>query len=158
MNPLTIYVDGGCPVPGGLGAWAVVGLVYKSPDDPSPCVRTRSACHEDMTNQRAELLAVYNALRLVRRAQDVTVVSDSLCAIRWTTGDYKRKNPHVQVYGEWIDAEMARLRKIGASVRFVHVKGHTGNEYNEMCDRLCTEAIKGGKDGSVKVLPEPSGL
>jgi ribonuclease HI len=65
----------------------------------------------------------------------VVLISDSQLALRWGTGEYRCKKWH-------LIPNVIQLRKLvqrlGAETRWV--KGHSGNEHNETCDRLAKSA------------------
>lgn len=130
-----VYTDGACsgnPGPGGW-AWAVAGGPFAS----GPAEHT--------TNQRMEIMAVLEALRTLEGP--VEVVSDSTYVIncfrdKWWEGWMKRgwlnsaKKP-VANRDLWEPLiEIVRAR----DVTFKWVKGHSGDEMNDLVDRLAVEA------------------
>lgn len=140
MEQINIYTDGsalGNPGPGGYGIivdWA--GKNY---------TKEYSRGYRYTTNNRMELLAVIEALELLRKHPlNVTVYSDSKYVIeavdkQWVFGWAKKgfkdkKNPDL-----W-----TRFLKIYAKhqVRFQWVKGHNNHPQNERCDRLAVAAAK----------------
>ena len=148
MPTITVYTDGaakGSPGPGGCG----VGLMCP----PWPPQETCSVFRLT-TNNRMELLAVIVALEALRKdGSDVTVYSDSRYVVDavekgwvfgWERKGFKdKKNPDL-----WRRFLQVYRRH---SVRFVWVKGHDGNPYNERCDQLAVEASSGTN------LPEDCG-
>ena len=133
-----VYTDGACrgnPGPGGW-AWAVPGGDWACGAAP----RT--------TNQRMELLAVLEALRGLHGS--VEVVSDSTYVVncfrdRWYEGWKRRgwrnanKKPvaNRDLWAPLIDLYESRPR---GEVSFRWVKGHSGDEWNEIVDRLAAGA------------------
>lgn len=89
------------------------------------------------TNNRAELCAVWRALRAVPdRHQRITIYSDSEYAIGALTKDWTRnanaeliKNIREDLDRRWVDAHER-------AVTFEHVDGHSGVPGNEVADRL----------------------
>lgn len=140
---MVVYTDGACsgnPGPGGW-AWAVPGGDYAS----GPEART--------TNQRMEVRAVLEALRALTGpdAEHIDVVSDSTYVVncfrdRWWEGWLERgwKNSQRKpvanrdLWEPLIDLYQARGRARG--VGFQWVKGHSGDEMNDIVDRLAVEA------------------
>lgn len=139
MSQLIIYTDGaarGNPGPGGYGAILMWGDKRKE----------LSAGFKHTTNNRMELMAVIAALKaLNREGLNITVFSDSSYVVNavekgwlqgWLRTGFKgKKNPDLwQQY-----AELAKKHNI----RFVWVKGHADNPFNNRCDQLATAAADG---------------
>lgn len=140
MSDLIIYSDGGCSGNPGPGGWGFV-IVDAGVET------VRSGGEKVTTNNRMELTAVIEALRLVLATPDwaarpVSVYTDSQYVQKgisqWITG-WKRngwrtasKEP-VKNQDLWIplDSLVAKLK-----VQWVWVKGHAGIHYNEICDEL----------------------
>jgi len=140
MPKVTIYTDGGAsgnPGPGGYGIVLLSGEHRKE----------MSGGFRLTTNNRMELLAVIIALETLKfDGTDVTIYSDSKYVVDAITkgwvfgwekkGFAKKKNPDL-----W-----KRFLKIYTKhkVEFVWVKGHAGNELNEVADRLAVSAYQEG--------------
>jgi ribonuclease HI len=140
MSQLIIYTDGaarGNPGPGGYGAILMWGNARKE----------LSAGYRRTTNNRMELMAVIAALQATtREGLDITICSDSSYVVNaiekgwlrnWTRINFKdKKNPDL-----W-----RRYATLAAkhNIRFVWVKGHADNPFNNRCDELATAAADGG--------------
>jgi ribonuclease HI len=139
MSQLIIYTDGaarGNPGPGGYGAVLLWGDKRKE----------LSGGYRHTTNNRMELMAVIAALKaLNREGLDITIFSDSSYVVNaiekgwlqgWLRTGFKgKKNADLwRMY-----AELARKHRI----RFVWVKGHADNPFNNRCDQLATAAADG---------------
>ena len=61
---------------------------------------------------------------------------------KWCTGEWKTKKEGTAAYKRFYDGIKDRLQ-----VRFVKVKGHSNDEYNDMADMLAKSALGIG-DGS----------
>jgi ribonuclease HI len=133
---LIVYTDGaarGNPGPGGYGVVLQWG----------PAIKEASQGFRLTTNNRMELMAVIEGLKmLTREGLDVVVYSDSSYVVNavekgwlnnWLrTGFKDKKNPDL-----WRQyAEVAKKHKI----KFVWVKGHADNKWNNRCDELATMA------------------
>ena len=55
---------------------------------------------------------------------------------KWVTGEWKTTKPYTKAYADW----MRPFYTLGI-IDFKWVKGHTGNEGNEIADGLAKEAI-----------------
>lgn len=113
------------------------------------------------TNQIGELCAVLEALRSHADIEDLIIETDSQYAINSSTTwvkNWKRngwrnaaKKPVKNV--ELIKAIDAELARRPGRVRFTWVKGHAGNEFNEIVDDLARgyagAAQSGAKEGKL---------
>jgi ribonuclease HI len=133
---ITVYTDGaarGNPGPGGYGIILMSGTLRKE----------LSAGYKHTTNNRMELLAVIVALETLKiPGSDVTIYTDSKYVadavtkgwvFQWVTKRFKgKKNPDL-----WLRfLEIYKKHQ----VKFVWVKGHADNPFNERCDELAVEA------------------
>lgn len=137
-NGIRIYTDGaasGNPGPGGLGAVLLFGDKKKE----------LSRGFRLTTNNRMELLAVITALEALKtNAYPVSVFSDSKYVteavnqgwvFNWEKKQFDKKaNPDL-----WIRF-LPLYRKF--KPRFIWVKGHAENVYNNRCDELAVAASK----------------
>ncbi|HUR11433.1 MAG TPA: ribonuclease HI [Flavitalea sp.] len=132
-----IYTDGaarGNPGPGGYGAILRYGNHVKE----------LSAGYRLTTNNRMELMAVIAALEALKKDRmQIVIYSDSQYVVKaveegwlrnWIKNDFKggKKNKDL-----WL--RYAVLSEKNA-IRFVWVRGHADNEYNNRCDELATQA------------------
>lgn len=86
------------------------------------------------TNNRAELLAILEALKYAKRThknQKVRVHTDSEWSVKCLNNEYEcTKNSDL----------LTSITSLSDNVEFVHVKGHTGIKYNERADELAQSA------------------
>lgn len=152
---LKIYTDGSChfnPGPGGFGV-----VVYESWDGVHWVIidaYQEKECN-DTTNNRMEMKAILWALKnygdghLGNGCIIPTVYSDSAYCVntfndwiwKWKANGWKRpKGKPV----ENLDLVMAydKLISMGYKMRLIKVSGHTGEEGNELADKLATGRIK----------------
>ena len=134
MKEVSIYTDGACSGNPGPGGWGAV-LIYRGIE------KEISGGEPDTTNNRMELTGVIRALSLLKEPCAVTVYTDSQYISRaieegwlkkWKAAGFTKK-------GGLKNAELWReldglLRK--HEVKFVWVKGHADNEYNNRCDAM----------------------
>ena len=130
LKSITIYTDGACkgnPGPGGCAYY---------------CVETKaSGSHwfkDETTNNRMELRAILEAIRYAReihRLKTVTIVTDSSLCIGWLSLGWKRNH---QAIDSLVDS-IQRVSK-GLTIKYKHVKGHSGDPHNERVDRMAVLA------------------
>ena len=134
MKAVSIYTDGACSGNPGPGGWGAI-LIYNGIE------KEISGGEADTTNNRMELTAVIRALALLKEPCAVTVTTDSQYISRainegwlkkWKAAGFTKK-------GGLKNAEL--WRQLDGllqthDVRFVWVKGHADNEYNNRCDKM----------------------
>jgi len=131
MPNVTAYTDGACsgnPGPAGIGVVLLSGNYRKEISLPLGV----------STNNRAEIQAVIEALRCLRRPEEtnLTVYTDSQLVYGLLASGWKAKANTDLV------AEMKGLAHKCASFRVVKVRGHNGDRFNEIADALARKAIK----------------
>ena len=143
MKEVTIYTDGACSGNPGPGGWAAV-LIYNEHK------KEISGHEESTTNNRMELMAVIQALKQLKTPCKVNLYSDSAYIINafqkkwienWQRNGWKTagKEP---VANRDLWEELLHLTKIH-HVTWHKVEGHAGAHYNERCDQLAWERVKG---------------
>jgi ribonuclease HI len=137
---ITIYTDGsarGNPGPGGYGVILISGTHRKE----------LSQGYKHTTNNRMELMAVIAGLKALKsEGMNVTVYSDSQYVVKaveegwlknWIKTNFKGGKKNVDLWKEFY--ELSHLHKI----KFIWIKGHASNPFNNRCDELATEAADG---------------
>lgn len=142
MTEVEIYTDGACsgnPGPGGFCAILLYGGNEK----------VITGAEKETTNNRMEVLAAVEGLAALKRSVKVKLYSDSAYLVNaieqrwlinwkkngWKSSDGKAvKNRDLW---EKLDALLCEH-----DVRFIKVKGHADNEYNNRCDKEARAAIK----------------
>ncbi|WP_008587991.1 ribonuclease HI [Niabella soli] len=139
-NGITIYTDGssrGNPGPGGYGVLLMYGKHVKE----------LSGGFKKTTNNRMELLAVIEGLKALKTADiPVTIYSDSQYVVNsvtkgwlnnWIRTDFKGGKKNKDLWTAY--HQLAKQFQI----KFVWVRGHADNPYNNRCDILATTAADG---------------
>lgn len=142
MEEITIYTDGACSGNPGPGGWGAI-LMYKD---------TKKEIYggkKDTTNNVMELTAVIEALKLLKYPCSVDLYSDSAYVvnaflqnwiINWQKNNWKTSDKK-EVKNKELWQQLLELTHIH-QVRFIKVKGHSDNEFNNRCDELARNAIK----------------
>jgi ribonuclease HI len=133
----TIYTDGACSGNPGPGGWAWAEAPEGTPNG--------SGSEAHTTNQRMEIMAVLEALRATDGP--VTIVSDSTYVVncfrdkwwvRWQANGWRnaKKEPvaNADLWKPLIDLVQQRQPE------FRWVKGHSGDQMNDLVDRLAVAA------------------
>src|SRR5574344_288440 len=140
LKNIKIYTDGACsgnPGPGGYGAI----LMYNGME------KEISGGNKSTTNNQMELMGVISALELLKERCNVEVYTDSAYVVNsinngWVYS-WKKRN--------WVKSDKTRAKNIYLwerllcliekhNIKFIKVKGHSDNEFNNRCDRLAVTA------------------
>lgn len=142
MKKIELYTDGACSGNPGAGGYGAI-LLYNGVE------KEISGAEAATTNNRMEIFAVIAGLKCLKEPCDVTVYSDSAYTVNafnegwiygWLKNGWKKSDGKAVLNAElW--KELYNLTKYHR-VRFVKVKGHADNEYNNRCDALARGAIK----------------
>lgn len=139
---ITIYTDGACSGNPGPGGWAAVIIKGGQEEE-------ISGGEGNTTNQRMELTAALKALEHLTVRSRVELFSDSAYLVNAFRQDwFKRwkKNGWLNAAGKPVKNKDL-WKKLKAQDDYHHVTwqkvaGHSGDHYNERCDRLAREAIE----------------
>lgn len=120
---LKIYTDGSCCPNPGKGGWGAVILF-------GDIELHLSGSKDNTTNNCMELMAVIEAIKcLENRYEKLDIYSDSTYVINCAKGKWKRAK-NVELWKEY-DKVSA-----GKDICWYWVKGHNGDYYNEIVDKL----------------------
>lgn len=142
MKKVIIYTDGACSGNPGDGGWGAV-LMYGENK------KEISGFEEETTNNKMELKAAIEALNILKEPCEVELYSDSAYLVNgflqnwlknWKANGWRTsaKEP-VKNVEFW--QELDRLSNVH-KIKWIKVKGHSDNEYNNRCDKLATDEIK----------------
>ena len=136
MHKVIIYTDGACSFNPGPGGWGAV-LMYGGKQ------KQISGFAESTTNNQMEMLAVINALKMLKEPCIVDLYSDSAYVVNaflqnwvedwqkhnWRTSN-KKEVKNISLWKELL--ELCNIHQI----TWHKVKGHADNEFNNLCDKL----------------------
>lgn len=150
MQQIEIYTDGACSGNPGPGGWGVI-LKYKD------IIKELSGGCKNTTNNRMEMLAVIKGLEALKRPCQVTLYSDSKYIVDamnkgwvggWLQRGWMRSNgqpaKNIDLWERIL--QLSNIHKI----KWVWVKGHANNEFNNRCDWLAVEATNKIKEAPPK--------
>ncbi len=148
-----VWTDGACQGNPGPGGWGWV-------DDTG---RWASGAEAQSTNQRMEIMAAYRAV--TDHDEPLTVVSDSTYVVhcfrdRWWEGWLKRDWKNSQrkpVANRDLWEPFIELVRARGDVEFEWVKGHAGDEMNDIADRLAVAAAESQTERSGDRVPDDLG-
>ena len=137
-----IYTDGACSGNPGPGGWAVIILVNNEVKD------MFSGSEKNTTNNQMELMAPIKAIQKFKKKSEISIFTDStyirdgitIWIKQWEQNGWKTasKKP-VKNKELW-----KKLKNLSSkhSIKWVWVKGHAQDKYNNLVDELAQGAIK----------------
>ncbi len=138
LKSIQIYTDGSCLGNPGPGGWAAL-MCYKGTR------KMKSGHAKDTTNNRMEITAVIEALKLLKESCLIDLYTDSKYVMdgaqqwmpNWKAKGWMRtKKEPVKNVDLWqaLDAELGRHQ-----INWHWVKGHSGHPENEAVDQAARE-------------------
>lgn len=156
---IRIFTDGACSENPGPGGWAAVF------NSESKC-KTISGNEQETTNNRMELKAVIESFKRIvdkfKSIEDVQfeLYSDSAYVVnsinngwigKWQSNNWKTtKGDDVKnkdLWEEFINLH-TEIKSLGIVVKIIKIKGHTGNTFNELVDKIAKEESMIAKEGT----------
>ena len=126
----------------GPGGWGTI-LMYKDSK------KEISGYNKSTTNNVMEITAVIEGLKQLKFSCDVEIYSDSAYVVNafnnkwiagWVKNNWINSNKEPVKNKELWQELLELVNK--HNVKFIKVKGHSDNEYNNRCDELARNAIK----------------
>lgn len=126
---ITIYTDGSCLKPNGPGGWCCY-IMENNITVPHVII---SGNETNTTNNRMEMQAVIESLMFLSYEVDKKVVykiyTDSKLVLNCASGLWNR-NKNLDLWMEYDKVSM------GKKIKWFWVKGHNGDKYNEIVDKI----------------------
>lgn len=136
-NNFIVYTDGSCS--NYIGGWAIVIIKDKE-------IKEYKGHLPECTNNIAELSSIYQSLLILENEDNFVIRSDSLYSINSLTiwGDNWEKNNWRKVDGK-VPENLELIKEIrlllkNKNIKFEHIYGHNGEQYNERVNTLANEA------------------
>lgn len=128
-----IYTDGAYSYKNNEGAFAYVII-----NDCGDIVLKRAYKIKNETNNRAELKAIIAAIHnLPKDAKEAEIISDSQYALKTLSG-FWGQGKNKDLFDSWRSVLNSHL---GVYMTWTWIKGHDGNYYNELCDKMCCDVL-----------------
>jgi len=137
-----IYTDGACSGNPGPGGWAAIIIVNNEVKN------VFSGSEKNTTNNQMELMAPIKAIQKFKKKSEISIFTDSTYVKngittwinQWEKNGWKTvsKKP-VKNKELW-----KKLKNLSSkhSIRWIWVKGHAQDKYNNLVDEIAQEAIK----------------
>jgi len=137
LRQVIMYTDGSCLNNGNNGTGGYCALLQTPDKSKSKIVK---GSRLDTTNNRMEMTAIIEGLRVIKRPSKITIYSDSNITVRaineWIEG-WQRKNfkkvANVDLWTEYL--EVSSKHKVTA----VWIKAHNGQPENVLVDNIARE-------------------
>lgn len=98
---------------------------------------SREYGYNDVSNPTMELLAVLLSLKnysyLLKKGDRVTVYADFMGVTNWMKGKWRINKPYIRLIKDDIDE---LVESLGIETDYFWVRGHSGNSFNSMADKL----------------------
>ncbi len=142
MEKVTIYTDGACSGNPGPGGWGAILMYGDNKKEISGGIK-------NTTNNVMELTAALEALKLLKFPCEVDLYSDSAYLVNgfskgwiynWQRNNWQTASKE-PVKNKEIWEAIYKMTKVH-SVKFIKVKGHSDNVFNNRCDEMARNAIK----------------
>lgn len=136
MKHVDIFTDGACSGNPGPGGWGAI-LRYKGTDK---CI---SGGESETTNNRMELSAVIEALKLLKEPCEVTLWTDSKYvadglgkgwAAGWKKNGWRKADKKPALNPDLWDELLNLYNKHKITIQWI--KGHASHPENEKCDKM----------------------
>jgi ribonuclease HI len=135
---MIIYTDGSCRNNGTGG----IGILWIKDDK---IIQKYSNSYKHTTNNRMELGAIKLALiSIKKKINSLKIYTDSEYSIGCITNPTWNPKKNKTLINSIKDLLAKTQQLVETPIEFIHVKGHNGDKYNEMVDKLAQNASKYG--------------
>ena len=138
---IQIYTDGACLGNPGKGGWGAI-LIYKEHQ------KKIFGGEKETTNNRMEIQAVIEALKALKKPSKIDLYTDSTYVkdgiTKWISG-WKRNGWRTANRTPVKNSDLWQILEsetIKHQIEWIWVKGHSGNHFNEIVDKLAREGAE----------------
>ncbi len=137
IEELSVYVDGSFSLEKGNFSYGLIAL-YNGEEVYETCGAGEDEDAAALRNVAGEVLGALKAVEyaLDNNYEKVTIFYDYQGIECWALGTWKRNKHLTQEYHRVMQEYMKKIK-----VNFVKVKGHSGDKYNEVVDKLAKKAL-----------------
>jgi ribonuclease HI len=155
QDKVTIYTDGAAKGNPGKAGWAAVFLLSQNSGEPR-VLKEIGGHSEHATNNQMELTGPIEALKYLKKTNtqampvyEIEIVSDSKYVIlgitewifNWQKNNWRNANKKPVLNREFWE-ELYELTE-ELKPKWIYVKGHNGDKYNERADVIATSFAEG---------------
>lgn len=137
LEGLVIYVDGSFSLEKGNYSYGLIAIkdgesIYEDcgAGEDVNAIALRNVSGEVLGSMKAVEYAIENGF------EEVTIVYDYQGVESWAIGVWKRNNPITQEYHRVMTEYKKKIK-----INFLKVKGHSGDKYNDIADKLAKKAL-----------------
>ncbi len=130
------YVDGSYD--SATGAFSYGMVLFHSGKELHVCEKFSDSSLAEMHNVAGEIKGSEAAMQycLDHQIPSITIYHDYEGIAKWCTGDWAAKKPGTIAYADFYKKAVKTVK-----IRFVKVKGHSGDKYNDLADKLAKKAL-----------------
>lgn len=134
MNKFKIYIDGSYNEKENLGGYGL--LILDSNDEVIHTEFKELTEGTEIRNIYGEIVGACRAVEiaLLNNHKEVDIYYDYAGIEMWATGKWKRKNEYTKKYNEYMQNAQQYIK-----INFHKVKGHSGDRFNDMADKLAKQ-------------------
>jgi len=138
---ISVYTDGSCDNTKGIGSFGYV--ITAKHRNKNHLKKYSSKKYVDTTNNRMELKAIIKAMESIDVGHNIDIYSDSKYCVdginQWLDGWLRKgklkSKMNYEIWERFMEIR-EKHRQGGTILNVTWVRGHNGNEFNEMADKL----------------------